>query len=95
MIARLIQMDAAGADFESVVATLRERVAPAVRQLPGFRSDTFASDRATGRIVSFVVFESSQGVEAAENLFRRMRGNVEALGVRFSSVENLEVVASA
>lgn len=92
MIARLIQMQAPADDFENVLTTIRERVAPAVRQLPGFRSDTFAGDAGTGRLVSFVVFESHQGVEAAEALFARMRGNVEQLGLRFDSVENLDVL---
>ena len=93
MIARLIQMRAPAEDFDTVLGAIRERVMPAVRQLPGCRSDTFAGDAATGRLVSFVVFEGQAGIDAAEELFARMRGNVEQLGVRFESIENLEVVA--
>lgn len=95
MLARLIQMQAPPGDFDEVLDTIRERVAPAVRQLPGFRADYFAGERGAGRIISFVLFDGSEGVDAAEALFAKLRPAVEQRGVRFESVENLEVLVGA
>lgn len=93
MIARLIQMQAPEADFDRIMSAVRERVVPAVRALPGCRAEYFAGDASTQRLVSFVLFETEDGPKAAEELFQRMRPQVEALGLRFESVENLPVLA--
>lgn len=93
MIARLIQMHAPQADFDRIMSAVRERVVPAVRGLPGCRADYFAGDASTGRLVSFVIFETEAGPKAADELFQRMRPQVEALGLQFESVENLPVQA--
>lgn len=92
MIARLIQMRAAEADFDRIMSAVRERVVPAVQKLPGYRADYFAGEAAKGRIVSFVIFETEEGPLAAEELFQRMRPQVEALGLKFESVENLPLL---
>ena len=92
MVARVIQMQAAPADFDGIVTALRERVLPHVRQLPGFKVDYIAGDSSQGRLVSFVLFENKEGVAAAEALFGQMRPAVEQQGVRFESVENLELL---
>lgn len=93
MFARLIQMRAsAEADFDQIMAAVRERVVPSVRQLPDFRADYFAGDSAGGRLVSFVIFETEEGLAAAEALFQKMRPQVEALGLHFDSVENLPLL---
>ena len=92
MIARIIQMQAPVEDLDKILSVVKERVVPAVRSIPGFRSDTFAADRATGRIVSFVLWEDMAGADGAEALFQKMRGQIESLGLRFDAVENLEVV---
>lgn len=95
MFARLIQMQAPAANFDQIMSAIRERVVPAVRQLPSFRADYFAGDSATGRIVSFVIFETEEGPAAAEALFNKMRPQVEALGLHFDSVENLPLLVGA
>jgi len=92
MVARIIQMQAQPEAFDGFVAALRERVSPQVRQLPGFKADYIAGDAGQGRLVSFVLFENQEGVAAAEALFAKMRPAVEEQGLRFDSVENLEVV---
>ena len=92
MYARLIQMQASPSDFDGIMSVLKERVAPAVRQLPGCKMDYFAGDRDQGRLVSFVLFEDKAGTEAAEALFQQMAPQVKNLGLRFDSVENLEVL---
>lgn len=92
MIGRLIQMRASEAEFDRIMGAVRERVVPAVRQLPGFRADYFAGDATTGRLVSFVIFDTAEGPRAAEELFQRMRPQVEALGLRFESIENLPIL---
>ena len=95
MIARIIQMQAPVEDFDKVLSVIKERVVPAVRSLPGFRSDTFAGDRSTGRVVSFVLWDSMAGANAAEELFQKMRGQIEQLGLSFTAIENLEVLIGA
>lgn len=95
MLARIIQMQTRPDAFDGVLAAIEDRVVPAVRQLPGFRADYFAGDRARGRLVSFVLFESAEGVAAAEALFAKLRPAVEQQGLSFDSVENLELLVGA
>ena len=89
--ARLIQMHAPAEDFERILAVIKDRVVPAVRQLPGFRSDYFAGDAGQGRLVSFVLFDSAEGLAAAEALFQKMRAQIEQMRLQFDSVENLQL----
>lgn len=95
MKARLIQMHTQPESFDGIMAAIRERVAPSVRQLPGFKADYFAGDKGQGRLVSFVLFESGEGVAAAEALFDKLRPAVEQQGVSFDSIENLELLLGA
>lgn len=95
MIARLIQMQAQPEAFDGILGAITERVVPAVRSLPGFKADYFAGDRDEGRLISFVLFETREGVAAAEALFDKLRPAVESQGVRFESIENLELLVGA
>lgn len=95
LIARIIEMEARREDFDRIMAAVRERVVPAVRGIPGFHSDCFAGDAETGRIVSFVLWETPEGAAGAEALFQKMSPQMQQLGLSFTRVENLEVLLSA
>lgn len=60
--------------------------------VPGFRAGYWAADRKTGTVATFVLFETEEGIRAAEQGLEQMRPMMESLGVRFASVENLEVL---
>ncbi len=81
--------DAAQIDGNS--AMVRERVAPQVRQAPGFVSALWMSDRA-GRTLNVMVFDSE---EAAGRALEAARGAPRPPFMHVETVEVLSVLASA
>jgi hypothetical protein len=76
-------------DGDSAETELRERVVPAVSQMPGFKSGNWTRKDNTG--MSMLIFESE---EAAESAAAGIGQNVPA-AVDLEGVEVREVVASA
>jgi antibiotic biosynthesis monooxygenase (ABM) superfamily enzyme len=94
MYARIIRAHVAPENFDQVLAATRDHNIPMVTQMPGFRSGYWTGDRQTGTIATCVVFDSQDGIRAAEAGMERMRPLVAPLNVQFDSVENLEVFAA-
>jgi hypothetical protein len=92
--ARIIRAQVPPEHFDQVLAATKERNVPMVKQLPGFKAGYWSGDRRTGAVTTFVLFESEEGIRAAEAGLERMRPLMEPLGVYFASVENLEVFAA-
>lgn len=93
MYARIIRAHVPPENFDQALAATRDHNLPMVTQMPGFRSGYWAGDRQTGTIATCVVFDSEDGIRAAEAGMQRMRPLVAPLHVQFDSVENLEVFA--
>ena len=94
MYARIIRAHVPPENFDQALAAARDYNLPMVTQMPGFRSGYWTGDRQTGTIAAFVVFDSQDGIRAAEAGMERMRPLVAPLHVQFDSVENLEVFAA-
>lgn len=94
MYARIIRAHVPPENFDQVLAATRDHNLPMLTQMPGFRSGYWTGDRQTGAIATCVVFDSEDGIRAAEAGMQRMRPLVAPLGVQFDSVENLEVFAA-
>lgn len=92
MYARIIRAQVPPEHFDQVLAATKARNVPMVTQFPGFKAGYWSGDKQTGRITTFVVLESEEGIRAAEAGLEQMRPVVEQFGVRLESVENLEVL---
>jgi hypothetical protein len=92
--ARVIRAQVPPEHFDQVLAATKERNVPMVKQFPGFKTGYWTGHKQTGRVTSFVLFDSEEGIQAAEAGLEQMRPLMEPLGVRFESVENLEVLAT-
>src|SRR6516164_3581075 len=94
MYARIIRAHVAPENFDQVLAATKDHNIPMVTQIPGFRSGYWTGDRQTGTIATCVVFDSQDGIRAAEAGMERMRPLAAPLHVQFDTVENLEVFAA-
>lgn len=94
MYARIIRAHVPSENFDQALAVARDYNLPMVTQMPGFRSGYWTADRQTGTIATCVVFDSQDGIRAADAGMERMRPLAAPLGVQFDSVENLEVFAA-
>ena len=94
MYVRIVRVHVPPENFDRALAAARDYNLPMVKQMPGFRSGYWTGDRQTGTLTTFVVFDTQDGIQAAEAGMERMRPLVAPLRVQFDLVENLEVFAS-
>ena len=95
MYVRIIRADVPPENFDQVLAATKDRNVPVVKQFPGFKAGYWAGDRNTGRVTTVVLFESEEGIRAADEAFEQMRQKLgDPFGARIASVENLEVFMS-
>jgi heme-degrading monooxygenase HmoA len=84
------------ARFDEGVARLNEMVVSRARELPGFQHGYWLADRATGKVLSVVVFDSEEHLRQTDEVGARLRQEAAGpLGVKFTGVEAYEVVAEA
>ena len=69
MHAVLIEIDVRGADPEQGLTALREHIAPAIQQLPGFVSGTWLTGNADGLGLSLTVWDSEENATAMAERF--------------------------
>lgn len=93
MFAALVEVDNSGEDRESRFRGLREELAPAMKQTPGFVSGVFASNEATANGLMVIVYaEESQARALADRI---EPGSHPRPGVTVTRVEVFEVAAVA
>jgi heme-degrading monooxygenase HmoA len=84
------------ARFDEGVAKLNEMVASRVREMPGFQHAYWLGDRATGKWLSVVVFDSEEHLRQTDEIGNRLRQQAAGpLGGKFTAVEAYEVAAEA
>lgn len=69
MHAVLIEVDVRGVDPEQGLRGLRERIVPAIRELPGFQSGVWLPGNAEGKGLSLTVWESAEAAQGMADRF--------------------------
>jgi hypothetical protein len=84
------------ARMDEGIANLNETVIPRARELPGFQGGYWLADRATGKILAVVVYDSEEQIRQTDEAAGQLRQQVEgAAGVKFTGVETYEVIGQA
>jgi hypothetical protein len=93
MFAVFVEVDNSGEERDDRLRGLREELAPAMKQTPGFQSGIFASNDAAGTGFMVVVYDSRDNAEAVAE--RINVGSQPRQGVTVKRVEVFEVAATA
>lgn len=77
------------------VEVARDRVAEQAALMPGYKSGYWMIDRATGRGISFTVWETEDELRASEERAAELRSvAASAVGLGVTGIEVYEVIAS-
>ena len=87
-----VEVDNSGEAREDRIRGLREELAPAMKQTPGFQSGIFATDDPQGVGIMLVVYETREQAEAIAG--RLQAGASPRPGVTIKRVRVVEVPAS-
>ncbi len=78
--------------MEEGISHVRERILPAVRNIPGFSGALFLTDPQTGKALSITLWESERALRDSEEEANRLRQeSAEASGETVAGVERYEV----
>jgi len=69
MYAVLIEVDVSEVDEQGGLETLRERIVPAIKQLPGFHSGTWLPGNDDGRGLSLTVWDTAEHAQTMADRF--------------------------
>jgi hypothetical protein len=84
------------ARMEEGIANLNQTVIPRARELPGFQGGYWLADRATGKILAVVVYDSEEHLRQTDEVAAELRQQVGSVaGVNFTGVETYEVIGQA
>jgi hypothetical protein len=84
------------ARMDEGIANLNQTVIPRARELPGFQGGYWLADRATGKILAVVVYDSEEHIRQTDEAAGQLRQQVKsAAGVDFTGVETYEVIGQA
>ena len=93
MVGVLVEVDNSGEDRDARIKGLRDELAPAMKQTPGFHSGVFATNDSAGTGLMVVVYETQR---QADTIAGRLQvGMTPRPGVTITRVEVIEVVATA
>jgi len=87
-----VEVDNSGEPREDRIRGLREELAPAMKQTPGFQSGVFATNDAAGTGFMVAVYETREQAEAVGG--RLQVGTSPRPGVSITRIEIVEVVAA-
>jgi hypothetical protein len=93
MHAVLIEVDVTGVDPDAGADTLRERIVPAITQMPGFRSGTWLPGNDDGRGLSLTVWDSLDHAQGMADAFGP--GSSPTAGASVVRCEVRDVIATA
>lgn len=84
------------ARFEEGIANLNQAVIPRARELPGFQGGYWLADRATGKFLAVVVYESEEHIRQSDEAAAQLRQQVRSVtGVNVTGVQTYEVIGQA
>ena len=91
--ARLTWLSGDPATADRAIDTYRMAVLPRLQEMEGFCSSSMMIDRAAGRVVGTVVFDSERSMDATSQDARGIRDRVaNELGARVDRVDEMEMV---
>jgi pyrroline-5-carboxylate reductase len=94
--ARVTFGDSDPARFEEGIANLNQTVIPQARELSGFQGGYWLADRATGKILAVVVYDSEEHLRQTDEAAAQLRQQVASVaGVNITGVETYEVIGQA
>lgn len=96
MHARVTRMESPKDRIDEAVKYVREQLVPGATKQQGFRHGYWMMDRATGKAMAVVIFDSEASVKTTDEGSARTRAAAEqAIGGKVTSVDRYEVVAEA
>ncbi len=96
MFVRISTIEAEPSRIDDGIAIINERVLPTLKGIDGFSAANFMADRATGKLVGIVFWDSQQAMEASADVLNPIRTSVaDAMGGKITSVESFELVAQS
>jgi rubrerythrin len=96
MFARVTVVQGSPDHYDDAVRVINERAVPGAKQLPGLVAAYWAVDRATGKGVTFAIFDTEDSLNASEDMVRELRErSVAEVGGKIVSVETYEIVGQA
>jgi len=96
MHARVTQFGFPKERVDETVKYTKEQIIPNAKKQPGFRHGYWMLDRAVGKGMAVVIFDSEASVRATdEGAARRNAGTEQATGGKVTSVDRYEVHAEA
>ena len=93
MYAVLIEVDVTGVDRDAGIEVLRERIVPAIRQLPGFQSGTWLTGNEQDQGLSLTLWDSEENARTMADRFGV--GSSPAMSAQVARCEVREVAATA
>jgi hypothetical protein len=93
MFTRVTVFQGSPEGYDRALDAIQNQAMPAVRQIPGVTAAYWALDRATGKGITFAIFDSEESLRASEETVRQIRERaVAAAGAEVVSVEAYEIV---
>jgi heme-degrading monooxygenase HmoA len=93
MYARLSTLEGPPDGVEQAIASVREHVWDAAKQLDGFRGMTAFVNRTTGKMMAVTLWDTEEALKGSEETAAELRSDsAEAGSSRIAGVERLEVV---
>ena len=93
MFARVTVVQGSPDRYDDTVRVIKERAVPGASQIPGVVAAYWAVDRASGKVVTFAVFDTEEALKASEEQVRELRErSVAEAGGQVVSVETYEIV---
>ena len=92
MFARVTTYEGPPDQMDEGINHSRQRILPAVRNVPGFSGILFLADRETGKALTITLWESEKALRDSEEEARRFRQeSAEAAGETIAGIERYEV----
>ena len=94
MHARVTHSTGSPASLEEVSRLITQHVIPVVQKQAGFRGGYWMFDRATGKRISFTLWDSEQAMQSSAASAQQLRDQAPG-GTQITGVEGYEVFARA
>ncbi len=81
--------------YDDLLGMTRERLLPALRQLPGFQSFHGCIDREAGKLLIITVWETEEQARTLRDIIRDLVAQLQAIDVELESPEIYELAVQS